>query len=115
MKMHSRQRVLKKIALRRQKASNPNEMAMWINDPLPRAKPTMADGYSMLLMGLRILTPREVEVLRLVARGETDRGIADRLYLSRRTVSSHVSNILSKLDVPSRREAVRTAARIGLL
>jgi DNA-binding NarL/FixJ family response regulator len=56
-----------------------------------------------------------MEVLRFVARGETDRRIADQLYLSRRTVSSHVSNILSKLDVASRREAVVTAARIGLL
>ena len=67
------------------------------------------------LLGRRILTPREMEVLHLVAQGETDQRIADRLYLSRRTVSSHVSNILSKLDVPSRRAAVITAARIGLL
>jgi DNA-binding CsgD family transcriptional regulator len=61
------------------------------------------------------LTPREMEVLHLIAQGETDQRIADRLYLSRRTVSSHVSNILAKLDVPSRRAAVITAARIGLL
>ena len=56
-----------------------------------------------------------MEVLHLVAQGETDQRIADRLYLSRRTVSTHVSNILSKLDVPTRRAAVITAARIGLL
>jgi DNA-binding NarL/FixJ family response regulator len=63
----------------------------------------------------RLLTPRELEVLHLVARGETDQSIADRLYLSRRTVNSHVSNILAKLDVPSRTAAVIAAARIGLL
>jgi DNA-binding CsgD family transcriptional regulator len=56
-----------------------------------------------------------MEVLHLVARGETDQRIADRLYLSRRTVNSHVSHILSKLDVPSRTAAVIAAARIGLL
>jgi DNA-binding NarL/FixJ family response regulator len=67
------------------------------------------------LLGRRILTPREIEVLHLVAQGETDQRIADRLYVSRRTVSSHVSNILAKLDVSSRRAAVITAVRIGLL
>ena len=66
-------------------------------------------------LGRRILTPREMEVLHLVAQGETDQRTDDRLYLSRRTVSTHVSNILSKLDVPTRRAAVITAARIGLL
>jgi DNA-binding NarL/FixJ family response regulator len=63
----------------------------------------------------RLLTERELEVLHLVARGETDQGIADRLFLSRRTISCHVSNILTKLQVPSRTAAAVTAARIGLL
>jgi DNA-binding NarL/FixJ family response regulator len=62
-----------------------------------------------------LLTQRELEVLHLVARGETDQGIADRLYLSRRTINCHVANILSKLEVPSRTAAAMTAARIGLL
>jgi DNA-binding NarL/FixJ family response regulator len=62
-----------------------------------------------------ILTQRELEVLHLVARGETDQGIAQRLNVSRRTISCHVSNILAKLDVRSRTAAAMTAARIGLL
>jgi DNA-binding CsgD family transcriptional regulator len=61
------------------------------------------------------LTQRELEVLELVARGETDQRIADQLYVSRRTINCHVSNILAKLDVKSRTAAVMTAARIGLL
>jgi len=63
----------------------------------------------------RRLTQRELEVLHLVATGETDQGIADRLYLSRRTINCHVANILAKLEVPSRTAAAVTAARIGLL
>ncbi len=63
----------------------------------------------------QILTQRELEVLELVAHGETDQGIADRLHVSRRTINCHVSNILAKLDVRSRTAAAITAARIGLL
>jgi DNA-binding NarL/FixJ family response regulator len=63
----------------------------------------------------QILTQRELEVLELVARGDTDQGIADRLHVSRRTINCHVSNILAKLDVRSRTAAAITAARIGLL
>ena len=61
------------------------------------------------------LTHRELEVLKLVAHGDTDQGIADQLYLSRRTINCHVASILAKLDVRSRTAAVMTAARIGLL
>lgn len=67
------------------------------------------------LLGNRILTRREREVLFRVARGETDQQIADRLYLSRKTVSNHVSNILDKLDAANRRDAVVTGYRLGLL
>jgi DNA-binding CsgD family transcriptional regulator len=61
------------------------------------------------------LTRRETEVLSRVARGETDQQIADKLYLSRKTVSNHVSNILDKLDVANRKDAVVTGFRLGLL
>ncbi len=67
------------------------------------------------LGGPRRLTQRELEVLHLVAHGQTDQGIADQLYVSRRTINCHVASILAKLDVPSRTAAVMTAARIGLL
>jgi DNA-binding NarL/FixJ family response regulator len=51
------------------------------------------------------LSRRELQVLRLVAQGLTDREIADRLYISRRTASDHVSHILEKLDVATRQDA----------
>ncbi len=47
------------------------------------------------------LTPREREVLVLVAEGKTDRGIADELYVTRKTVEAHVRSILRKLDLPA--------------
>jgi non-specific serine/threonine protein kinase len=56
------------------------------------------------------LTRRECEVLRLVAEGLTDKEIADRLFISRRTVSKHVESILAKLGVESRRAAALMAA-----
>ena len=61
------------------------------------------------------LTPRELDVLRLVAEGRTDREIADALFLSRRTVTSHLTAILTKLDAPSRTAAAAHALRHGLL
>jgi ATP/maltotriose-dependent transcriptional regulator MalT len=60
------------------------------------------------------LTAREVEVLRLVARGLTDAQVADELVLSRRTVSTHLSSIYSKLGIGSRSAATRFAVEQGL-
>jgi DNA-binding CsgD family transcriptional regulator len=59
-------------------------------------------------------TAREAEVLRLVAGGWTNQQIADALYISRKTASVHVSNILGKLGVRSRVEAAAIAHRLGL-
>jgi len=47
------------------------------------------------------LTPREREVLALVAQGRTDRGIAEELFVTRKTVEAHVRSILAKLDLPT--------------
>ncbi len=63
----------------------------------------------------RELTAREQEVLALVAQGRSNRQIADLLYISAKTVSVHVSNILAKLDAAGRTEAVAVARRRGLL
>jgi DNA-binding NarL/FixJ family response regulator len=64
---------------------------------------------------LGALTPREVEVLRLVARGMGDAAIAERLVVSPHTVHRHVANIRTKLGLSSRSAAVAYAARHGLL
>jgi DNA-binding NarL/FixJ family response regulator len=61
------------------------------------------------------LTPREQEVLGLVATGATDKEIAEELTISLHTVKSHMRNILSKLQVNSRREAAYLAKQKGLL
>jgi DNA-binding CsgD family transcriptional regulator len=61
------------------------------------------------------LTQREVDVLRLLARRQTDKEIAEALFLGPRTVQSHVAHILNKLGVANRREAATAAERLGLL
>ena len=61
------------------------------------------------------LTPRELEVLRLVADGRSNRQIGEELYISTKTASVHVSNILAKLGVASRGEAAAVAHRAGAM
>ncbi len=59
------------------------------------------------------LTPREVDVLQLVVRGHTNRQIAEDLYISDKTASVHVTNVLRKLGVDSRFAAADLARRVG--
>lgn len=61
------------------------------------------------------LTDREIDVLRLLAQGMTNREIGEALFLSAGTVRNYVSNMLSKLGVSDRTQAAVIAARIGLL
>ncbi|MGF1666200.1 MAG: response regulator [Acidimicrobiia bacterium] len=61
------------------------------------------------------LTGREVEVLQAIADGMTSREIGDRLYISENTVKNHVRNILDKLGLRSRNEAVMYALREGMI
>jgi ATP/maltotriose-dependent transcriptional regulator MalT len=63
----------------------------------------------------QLLTTRELQVLRLVAAGNTNKAIAATLSLSERTIDRHVGNILTKLDVPSRAAATACAYRDKLL
>jgi DNA-binding NarL/FixJ family response regulator len=61
------------------------------------------------------LTDREIEVLKLVARGMNNRDIAKELFISENTVKNHVRNILEKLQIHSRMEAVMIAVRENLI
>jgi predicted ATPase/DNA-binding CsgD family transcriptional regulator len=61
------------------------------------------------------LTPRELEVLQLMAQRLTDAEIADRLFISYRTVTTHVTRICEKLEAANRRDAGARAARLGLI
>ncbi|MFZ4507671.1 MAG: helix-turn-helix domain-containing protein [Fimbriimonas sp.] len=61
------------------------------------------------------LTKRECQVLRLVAMGATSQEVGDSLCVSRRTVDFHLANVFSKLQVGNRLQALREAARNGLI
>jgi len=61
------------------------------------------------------LSPREAEVLRLLAQGVAADSIADRLVISQKTVSSHLQHVMGKLGVHTRAQAVAEAYRIGLV
>ncbi|CAN5667395.1 AAA family ATPase [soil metagenome] len=62
-----------------------------------------------------LLTPRELQVLAMIAEDTTNAEIAARLYLSPKTIEHHVSSILAKLGVRSRRDAVRRSGELNLL
>jgi DNA-binding NarL/FixJ family response regulator len=64
--------------------------------------------------GVLALTVREAEVLRLVAAGRSNREIAAELFISAKTASVHVSNILAKLNASTRTEAAAIAHRAGI-
>jgi DNA-binding NarL/FixJ family response regulator len=61
------------------------------------------------------LSDRETEVLKLLAEGSTNREIAELLCLSVKTVTSHRSSIMEKLDIHNRTELVKYAIRAGLV
>jgi DNA-binding NarL/FixJ family response regulator len=67
------------------------------------------------LPGQGSLTPREVEVVRLVARGHTNRAVANELFLSEKTVARHLSNVYAKLGISSRAAATAYAYDHGLV
>jgi DNA-binding NarL/FixJ family response regulator len=79
----------------------------YVSQPEPDADPAPK--------GLDELSPRELEVLGLVARGHTNREIADTLYLSPLTVKTHVSRILTKLRARDRVQLVVIAYKAGLV
>ena len=65
--------------------------------------------------GYGALTPREQEVMRLLAEGLSAKEIAEKLFISKKTVENHRSNIMRKLDLHSTVELVRYAAKFGLI
>jgi DNA-binding CsgD family transcriptional regulator/predicted nucleic acid-binding protein len=80
--------------------------------------PAMARGPSAPIASPRSLpydlTPREVEVMSLLAEGFTNKAIGEELYVSPRTVGTHVSNLLAKLGLSNRGEAAAAYRRLGL-
>ncbi|HEV8558578.1 MAG TPA: AAA family ATPase [Actinophytocola sp.] len=76
------------------------------------AKDTVPDDQVRRELGL---TPREMEILRLVSAGRGNREIAEELFISAKTASVHVSNVIAKLGVANRVEAAAAAHRLGVL
>ncbi|TQS42553.1 alpha/beta fold hydrolase [Cryptosporangium phraense] len=91
----------------------------WLGDPAPVLDALLpflgADAPPEAAVETGVLTEREREVLRLVARGFNDAEIASELVLSAHTVHRHVANIRRKLDQPSRAAAAATGIRLGLI
>ncbi|MBU4348686.1 response regulator transcription factor [Patescibacteria group bacterium] len=65
--------------------------------------------------GYKTLTPREQQIMRLLAEGLSTKDIADQLFISPKTVENHRSNIMNKLDLHSTMELVRHAAKLGII
>ena len=89
------------------------------SDAPPSAAPTIegraAEGAKPPSGALsEVLTPREIEILRLVAAGMTNREIAKELVISLTTVKTHVQRIISKLEVSDRTQAAVKAIEMGL-
>jgi len=78
-----------------------------VQSPVKKAKITDAN-YG-------ILTPREQEVMRLIAEGKSTKGLAEKLFISPRTAGNHRSSIMRKLDLHSTHELIRYAAKLGLI
>lgn len=92
------------------------QMAMIVNASPASATGAVNAPETLAGAGMvEALSPREQEVLRLVAEGCRDREIAERLFLSHHTVANHVRNILGKLNVQSRAAAISLAVRGGLI
>jgi DNA-binding NarL/FixJ family response regulator len=79
-----------------------------------RIEPTVATQLA-IQTSKQTLSPREIEVLRLIAVGESNRAIATQLGINEETVKSHVKNILAKLDARNGTHAVALALRRGII
>lgn len=77
--------------------------------PMPTTTRTDSGGRAVRL------TKREIEVLSLIAQGNSSKEAADTLYVSKRTVDFHLANIYDKLQVNNRVQAFRAATRLGLI
>ena len=98
-------------------AAEPQPRATSSPRSVPRARPRRAEAPLADQRSGRAgrAHPRELDVLRLVARGLNNGEIAERLVLSPHTVHRHMANARTKLQLPSRAAVVAYAARVGLL
>ena len=80
--------------------------------PVPSGEPFLPDDSKREALGI---TPRELEILELIAQGLSNREIAARLFVSENTVKTHSSRVFSKLDAKRRTQAVQLAKELRLI
>lgn len=106
-----------RVALRQTLRHHREELrhaVQWMSERFRTSDPDRAPGAATLPdANLEALTPREVDVLRLLARGDTNLSIANSLLISEGTVKYHVKNVLRKLQATSRADAVARYLRSG--
>jgi NarL family two-component system response regulator LiaR len=97
-------------------------IGIWAGQKLIRKKvtpdtivPPPAFQSSEAAMAKFGITPRELEVLQLIALGHSNQEIADQLFVSLNTIKTHISNVLAKLDAERRTQAIQKAKTLGLL
>jgi predicted ATPase/DNA-binding NarL/FixJ family response regulator len=111
------------LARIREKVDEASFQLAWSNGEAMGLDAAIAEALALTSSGVKpeiapksgLISPRESDVLQLLAEGHSNREIADRLYISERTVENHVLHILTKLDVPSRAAAATYAIRSGLV
>ena len=80
--------------------------------PVPVSQPFSINTANVERLGL---TPRELEILQLIAEGLSNREIAERLFVSENTVKTHSANVFSKLSARRRTQAVQLAKEAGVI
>jgi len=80
--------------------------------PVPTNEPFSVNAASIERLGL---TPREIEILQLIAEGLSNREISERLFVSENTVKTHSANLFSKLSAKRRTQAVQLAKEAGVI
>lgn len=101
------------------KDTPPKELLRAVRDVAEGGSPLAPKAAARVVRQMRVgeegLSPREIEILRLVAEGTPNREIARELWISEGTVKGHLSRILEKLGAPDRTAAVTYALRRGLI
>ena len=95
----------------RRRADYAGRLLAALRAEIPSRKPSAPSSPALVEQ----LSPREIEVLRFLAQGCSDKEIAESLVIARETVHKHLKNIYGKLDVHSRTEAIARARELGLL
>jgi DNA-binding NarL/FixJ family response regulator len=119
LRHHAQRAALARAARRARPGSGGHTVPLWpALSRLARRRPSPRTGQVPMAdsgEAASVLTPRELDVLKLVAQGLSNPGIARQLVLSEHTVKRHLANILRKLNLSSRAAAAAWGVRVGLV